>query len=148
MFSLKKLPWASLMLLLITYSAFGWLLYSWTISWRFWLLMTVCTVLMSLALTAPFQLMRFCFGNLLKTDSSTFIGIIVGAFIAVIFMRWFPIFVHVLILLSAACLARLDMQVTGSSELQAFLLLAIVSLSGLWLGLLGHQQLLMQHIVR
>jgi hypothetical protein len=142
----KKLPWASLMLLLVTYGAFGWLLYAWTISWKVWLLMTAIALLTALALTAPFELMRICLGALLKSDTTAFISIILGSFAAVILLRWFPFFAHFLILLSAASLARLDIQLAGFSGLQAFLILAIFSLSGLSLGLLTHQQLVIHHL--
>ncbi len=142
----KKLPWGSLALLLFTYIIFGWLLYTWSASWHIWLIGAALVLLIALALTAPLKILSICFGSLLKSDSQAFITIITMAFVAVVLLRWFPIFVHFLVLLSAASLARLDIQIAGFTGLQAFWILAVVSLVGFCLGLLIHQQLIIHRL--
>jgi hypothetical protein len=59
---LKKLPWATLALLLVTYSVFGWL-FSSNFSWNFWLIETALVILIALLLTAPLTLLKAFFSR-------------------------------------------------------------------------------------
>ena len=135
---MKKLPWTSLALLLVAYSTFGWLLHSSTLSWQVWLIAVVCILLKALALTSPLKTLRTCFAGMVKSDTRAFIFLLIGVFIAVVLFTWFEVFVHVLLLLSAGLLARLDIHSFGFSGWQAFGIMAVVSLAGLGLGLLIH----------
>lgn len=137
----KKLPWASLALLLFTYGVFGWL-YAPRISRGFLLWETnvlweaSLVLLISLALSAGVSLVRRFTNALLKSDFSAFITIVVVSFVAVVILRWIEISVRILVLIAAGGLARLDLQIAGFSQLQSFLLLAFSSLAGFSLGLI------------
>ncbi|MEW6495986.1 MAG: hypothetical protein AB1589_26215 [Cyanobacteriota bacterium] len=139
MLLVKKLPWTSLLLLLCTYGVFGWLLNDLYSSWLIWLIGAAYILLIALALTDPQRLIRSFYVSSLKSDSRAFVSVIVGAFVAVVFMNWIGIFVRILVLISACALVRLDLQTAGYSKWQSFWILVVVSLSGFGLGILAKQ---------
>ncbi len=141
MLFVKKLPWASLFLLLFTYALFGWLISASYLSWVIWLMGVAYTLLIALALTAPFNLIKSFYSSWLKSDFRAFISIILGAFVLVVIITWIDIFIRILILISASALVRLDLQTACYTKWQAFGILVIVSLAGFGLGLLAHQNL-------
>lgn len=131
----KKMPWGSLVLLLFTYGVFGWLfapLFSKGVS----LLEIGLILLIALALTAGMSSLKTLITALLKSDMSAFVTIVVVSFVAVVILRWILISIRILVLVSAGALARLDLQTLGYTQRQAFLILAVVSLSGFGLGLI------------
>lgn len=136
----KKLPWASLALVIFTYGVFGWL-YAPRISREYlqWetdvVWKTALVLLISLALTVGVMILRNYIDTLLKSDLSAFITIVVISFVAVIILRWIEISIRILVLVAAGALARLDLQTAGFSQLQAFLMLTFASLAGFGLGL-------------
>jgi hypothetical protein len=139
----KKLPWASLALLLLTYITFGWLLYAWNLSWRVWLLTAFFVVVISLALTFPIRSIQIFFAGALKTDTRALIFILALSFFAVALLTWFQTFVRVLVLLSSGLLARLDLHNADFKVIPTFVIMAITSLVGLGLGLLIHHWLIL-----
>ena len=140
---MKKLPWASLALLLLTYITFGWILYAWTLSWRVWLLTAFFVVLISLALTFPLRSIQFFFAGALRTDTRALIFILAISFFAVVLLTWFQTFVRVLVLLSSGLLARLDLHNADFKVIPTFAIMTIVALVGLGLGLLIHHWLIL-----
>ncbi|AFZ12683.1 hypothetical protein Cri9333_1798 [Crinalium epipsammum PCC 9333] len=140
---MKKLPRASLALLLLTYITFGWLLYAWTLSWRVWLLTAFFAVVVALALTFPLRSIQIFFAGALKTDTRALIFILAISFLAVALLTWFQTFVRVLVLLSSGLLARLDLHNADFKVIPTFAIMTIVSLVGLGLGLLVHHWLIL-----
>jgi hypothetical protein len=139
----KKLPWASLALLLLTYITFGWILYAWTLSWRVWLLTAFFVVLIALALTFPLRSIQIFFAGALRTDTRALIFILALSFFAVVLLTWFQTFVRVLVLLSSGLLARLDLHNADFKVIPTFAIMTIVALVGLGLGLLIHHWLIL-----
>jgi hypothetical protein len=145
----KKLPWASLLLLLFTYGLFGWFIAAGErklthellsdISLLMWLMGAAYTLLIALALTAPFTLMRKFYSSWLKSDTRAFLSIIVGAFVAVVIINWLPVFIRILVLIAAVALVRLELQTAGYSKWQAFGILFGVSQIGFCLGVIANQ---------
>ena len=135
MLFVKKLPWASLLLLVFTYGLFGWLISATGFSWVFWLMGIAYILLIALALTAPFELIKSFYSGWLKSDTRAFLSIILGAFIFVVIITWIETFIRILILISAGALVRLDLQTAGYTKWQAFGILVVVSLTGFGLGL-------------
>lgn len=146
------------MLVLCTYAVFGWLIsaearylakaaaeeYSLTTpspetSWLFWVMGAVYILLIASALAAPFRLIQTFYTSWLQSDTRAFISVIVGAFVAVIFINWFDLFIRILVLISASALARLDLQTSGYNKWQAFRMLVAVPLVGFGLGILAQQ---------
>lgn len=141
MLFVKKLPLPSLSLLLFTCGIFGWLISASEISWLLWLPGAVYLLLITLALAAPFKLIKSFYTSWLKSDVRAFLSIIFGAFFAVIIICWLEVFVRILVLISASALVRLDLQTAGYSKWQAFGILLFASLIGYSAGLLMHYQL-------
>jgi len=139
----KKLPWASLALLLLTYITFGWILYAWSLSWRVWLLTAFFVVLITLALTFPLRSIQIFFAGALRTDTRALIFILALSFFAVVLLTWFQTFVRVLVLLSSGLLARLDLHNADFKVIPTFAIMTIVALVGLGLGLLIHHWLIL-----
>jgi hypothetical protein len=136
MWFVKKLPWASLLLLLFTYGLFGWLISATEQSIWLWLMGAPYILLIALALAAPFTLMRTFYTSWLKSDTRAFLSVILGAFVAVLIITWIAVFVRILVLLSASALVRLDLQTAGYNEWQSFWILVIGSVIGFGLGVL------------
>ncbi|NES22104.1 MAG: hypothetical protein F6K41_25065 [Symploca sp. SIO3E6] len=111
----------------------------WDVPW--WLLLKgiVYMVLISLVLTAPFQLIKTCYDRWLQSDFRAFISVIVGSFLLVIILGSLDVFVRILVLIAASALARLDLQTASYGEWQAFWLLSMVSLIGYSLGITTQQ---------
>jgi hypothetical protein len=147
MLFVKKLPWASLLLLLFTYGVFGWLISGSNMSWLLWLMGAVYTLLIALVLAAPFTLIRSFYTSWLKSDTRAFLSVILGAFFAVLILCWINIFVRILVLISAAALVRLDLQTAGYGDWQAFATIAVVSLTGFSLGVITHQQVITHQLL-
>ena len=139
MLFVKKLPWASLLLLVFTYGLFGWLISATDISWLLWLMGGVYVLLIALALTAPFRLIRSFYTSWLQSDTRAFLSVIFGALVAVVIINWLAIFIRILVLVSAAALVRLDLQTAGYTKWQAFWILLTVSLGGFGLGVLAQR---------
>jgi hypothetical protein len=139
MLFVKKLPWASLLLLVFTYGLFGWLISATDISWLLWLMGGVYVMLIALALTAPFRLIRSFYTSWLQSDTRAFLSVIFGALVAVVIINWLAIFIRILVLVSAAALVRLDLQTAGYTKWQAFGILLTVSLAGFGLGVLAQR---------
>ncbi|MGK7872035.1 MAG: hypothetical protein AB4426_01580 [Xenococcaceae cyanobacterium] len=155
---LKKFPWLSLTLLLLTYSLFGWWLSESNTSLTMWLiekgrgfgwlleeeivsgiihLLAVALIaLISIALTAPITLMTIFFQSSLESDRKAFFSVFVWAFVFVLIICLINYFVRLLVMLAAAILARLELQTAGYNEWQAFAIIVIVCLTGFGFGLL------------
>ncbi len=137
MLLVKKLPWISLLLLLCTYGVFGWLITASTGFELLWLMGAAYTLLIASAMAAPWALLKGFYASFLKSDSRAFVSVIIGAFVAVIIIRWIDVFFRILVLICASALARLDLQTAGYSKWQAFGILVFVSLTGFALGILA-----------
>ncbi len=138
MLLVKKLPWASLLLLVFTYAVFGWLISVPDFSWLIWLSGAVYVLLITTALTAPLSLIRNLYSGWLKSDTRALISVILGAFVAVIILCWLRVFIRILVLLAAGALVRLDLQTVGCRGWNAFTILTVASLTGFSLGVIMH----------
>lgn len=148
MLFVKKLPWVSLLLLVFTYGVFGWLISMDTrsngltslsyVSRRLWIDGAII-LLLALSLTAPFQLIQTFYKTWLKSDTTAFVSVIIGAFVAVVILHWFETFIRILVLLSAGALVRIDLQTAGYNKWQSFGILIFISLLGFSLGIIMNQ---------
>ncbi|MGC1396786.1 MAG: hypothetical protein WA828_21195 [Coleofasciculaceae cyanobacterium] len=145
MLFVKKLPLATFSLLLFSYGVFGWLVASDAqrnglktlsdLSRVLWIEAVVILIL-ALSLAAPFKLIQKFYTGWLKSDTRAFLAVIFGAFLAVMILYWIETFAHILVLLSAGALVRLDLQTMGYSKWQSFGILVFVSLIGFGLGVI------------
>ncbi len=132
---IKKLPWFSLALVLLTYSIFGWILSQENLPILAWFLIVISVLILVAAITTPWskavKYVRFLFNTKLKS----FMLAVLGAFLFFLILARFRIFLDITLIISATILIRLDFQVAGMSEIQAFYLTSILSITGLMLGL-------------
>ena len=132
--TLRKLPWVSIALLLVTYSTLGWLLSALHDPLFVWVIIVVGVLLLAARLSAPWSKIRDQFAWLFKSDARALSVAVATAFLTVVIISWLHIFAHALVIISANTLVRLDAQTAGLSERQVFWILAIMSLAGLALG--------------
>lgn len=130
--TLKKLPWVSLALLLVTYSTLGWILATFHEPGFIWVIIVVLILLLAAFLSSPGAKFRDNF--LFKSPTRTFFFIVAAAFFSVIILWRLHIFVRALVTILAAILVRLEAQESRLSNRQTFWILAIISLAGLGLG--------------
>lgn len=130
---LKKLPWVSLVLLVVTYSTLGWVLSTFHEPWGVWVIIVVGSLLVAAFLSSPGVKFRDS-SQLFKSDTRTFFFVVAAAFLSVLILWMLHIFVHALVTISAAILVKLDAQKSRLSNRQTFWILVIVSLAGLGIG--------------
>ena len=142
--TLKKLPWVSLTLLLVTYITLGWLLSDFHGFWLVWVTVALGVLLLAAWLSSPWSEIRDFLAPLFKTDTRAFFVATVAAFLSVAVVTWLNIFVHILVVLSAGTLVKIDAQTCGLSRSQTFWIMGSVSLAGLGLGAVAQTFILHQ----
>ena len=152
-----------LAIVMVTYSTFGWYVGSSAIAWSHWLanqgeawgwvlkdeviflllhlLAAGVVLLITASLAAPVAIITIVFGSSFKSDNKAIIAVLLWSFVAVVMLRWIGDFSRILLLLSAAILAKLELEKLGYSQWLVRLLLIIICLGGFTLGLLGYYQL-------
>jgi hypothetical protein len=133
-----RLPWNSLVLLFLTYTTFGWLLYDWTNDRTVWLAVAFGVVVLGGCVTFPSQSIGMGFGRLLKTDMRAFILIIIASIVSVILLTWFQYSIDIIVLYTAGLLVSLDLKTSGWSKAFSLLLIIGWQLLGVSAGLTLH----------
>ncbi len=140
----------SLVLLLLTYGAEGWIYGSWMNRFlerpsvltqfaepvRFGVLYAGAVIgilFLVIIFTSPISLMTIGLDNWLKSDTRAFLSIFIGAFAFAIFVQRVDYFARLLVLISAVFLLKLDLQLVGCSRWLSSLILAFFC----WLGFTG-----------
>ncbi len=132
---MKKNSLVSLTLLFVTYFIFGWKLSEFDVPPHLtWFLAVASILLLSVGLSFPLKDIKALIMQWFSSDIGAFISIILGAFVAVVFIAWLHLFATCLVLISAGALARLDIQICGWKTWRAFAVLATISLTGVGLG--------------
>lgn len=138
---LTRLPFFSLLLLLISYALLGWYVAEPPTTWHNWLAIGGAIVLIALALVSPATQIRRFFGAWLQSNATAFSSIAVFAFMAVIILTRLDLFAQWLILLAPGLLVRLDLQIAGYGDWQAFSTITTICLTGYGTGLMARQLL-------
>jgi hypothetical protein len=134
MSTLQKIPWVSLILVLLSYSTLGWIIFEEKAPWYVWL-MTVVTILLSLIyVTNPWLKLDDYFNILFKSTARTFSVAILAAFLFFLMIAWFRVFLDALLILCATILAKIDFQSVALKPSLAFGCISFCSLLGLGLG--------------
>ncbi|MEC4819368.1 MAG: hypothetical protein SAK29_39780 [Scytonema sp. PMC 1069.18] len=133
---LKKLPWLSVFLLLLTYITVGWIISNAKVHVAMWLLTAIAAFLLAASLTTPWTSIANYSLFLFKSNLRSF-GVTVGAALLFFLMiARFRVFLDTLVILAAAILVRIDFQTIGLGERQTFWTILFVSWVGLALGIL------------
>ncbi|MBD0387496.1 MAG: hypothetical protein ICV54_13475 [Nostoc sp. C3-bin3] len=136
---LKRVPWVSLALLLLSYSTLGWVISETRPSLFVWLVTVVAILLLVVTLTIPWLKMTYYLNVLFKSNIRSFGVAVLAAFLFFVMIAWFRIFLDTLLIISATILVRIDFQMVGLREGLAFWTTSTFSLTGLALGALIHQ---------
>lgn len=141
----------SLLLLLLTYGAEGWMYGPWIYKFinqenilTYFVEESVrVTILYSAAMlgiaflvllfTSPVLLMTVGLNNWLKSDIRAFLSVFIGAFAFAIVIQRVDFFARFLVLISAVFLGKLDLQLVGCSRWLCSLILVLLC----WLGFTG-----------
>ncbi|MEH2447528.1 MAG: hypothetical protein V7K18_17515 [Nostoc sp.] len=136
---LKRVPWVSLALVLLSYSTLGWVISETHAPLFVWLVTVVAILLLIVTLTAPWSKMTYYYSILLKSNTRSFAVAVLAAFLFFIMIAWFWIFIDTLLIISATILVKIDFQKAGLREGLAFSAASIFSLGGLALGALTYK---------
>ncbi len=131
---LKKIPWLSLSLLLATNMTLGGFLSALHEHWSAWVVVMLCVLLAAAMLSCSWATIRDSFAYLLASDFKAFIVAVLVAFLGVVIIFWLHTFAHLLVIMCAFLLAKIDMQAANFSDRQVFKTIAFISLLGLVLG--------------
>lgn len=141
MLTFKNLPWVSLTLLFVTHTMLGWQLSDFLTpdihpgnSVAMWTLVVAGDILLATAVSSPLSHLRDGLARLVKSDTRAFLVAVIFAFLSVVVITWLHVFVHILVVLSAATLVRLDTQTTKWTIKQSFWTVIIFSLTGMGVG--------------
>ncbi len=132
----KKLPWLSLMLLLLTFISLGWVLAEASASQFTWLLVAIATLVLAASLSSPWAKIADYSVNLFTSNLKSFLVTVAAAFLFFLILARFRLFLDILVIIAASMLVRIDLQTTGFTEVQTFCFLAAFSLAGFGLGVL------------
>lgn len=133
---LRKVPWVSLALLLLTYGTWGWMISKANVPPPVWLVTAIAIVLLMGSLTSTWSRITNYSNVFLKSNDRSFGSSVVAAFLFFLVVAWFRVSINILVIIAAAILARLDFQAAGFKQRQIFWLLSIFSLTSLALGAL------------
>ncbi|MEH2289593.1 hypothetical protein [Nostoc sp.] len=133
---LKRVPWVSLALVLLSYSTLGWLISETHAPISVWVAIVVAILLLIITLTVPWPKMTSYYSFFLQSNTRSFGIAVSAAFLFFIMIAWFRVFLDTLLIISATILVRIDFQRAGLKEGLAFSTASIFSLGGLALGAL------------
>lgn len=139
MWSFCKQIWLSFSLLLLAYGCFGWFLSTDSHLPRkaqivVWVIVLAGAIFIDAALMAPLSYATRLIAQWFRSDTVAFLTVFSFTIFLGIVLFWLRIFTYILLIISAEALARVDTQMAGCSQSQAFWLLAVISLTGLGLG--------------
>ncbi|KAM3102217.1 hypothetical protein ACKFKF_05370 [Phormidesmis sp. 146-12] len=134
MLTLKKLPRLSLSLLLVAYVIFGKFLTLTTHSQFLWGIAIAWGLFVAIVLMHPLQGLQRMIKRWFKSDTVAFCALVGLAAFASIFLTWFKLFMPIVMMISAEFLARIDLQTSEFTELQACCLLTATAWIGLGVG--------------
>lgn len=152
-----KIPWLSLLLLLVAYGVLGRqvadmapALSRWLNQWGnhlgwavveqdtlYWIrsLGGLFVAALVLLLATPLALAKLVIGNSLESEKRAFYLFLAWSLAAVFFLRWFYYSLELLLLASVTILGRLELQRTFNQGWLVFLILVAIALAGFVLGI-------------
>lgn len=136
---LKRLPWFSLILLLLTYTTFGWVLSRSRTQPILWLAVAIAIVIFIAILTIPLSKMADYSVSLFRSNLRSFGIAVLGAFLFFLIMARFRLFLDTLVIIAVTMLVKIDFQAAGFSQILAFWLIVAFSFAGLALGVLAEK---------
>ncbi|MBC1240272.1 hypothetical protein [Nostoc sp. 2RC] len=133
---LKRVPWVSLAVVLLSYSTLGWVISETHPPLFVWPAIVVSILLLILILTTPWPKVTYYYTLLFESNVRAFGVAVLAAFLFFIMLAWFKVFLDTLLIISATILVRIDFQVAELKRKLAFWSASLASLTGLVLGAL------------
>lgn len=155
----KRIPWLSLLLLMVAYASFGWsvcyyafplvdalprglstqemfdrVLLKPALPKVALLMMIGGSLFLSLAFMRPLSNFTRFVNRWFKSDTIAFLTIAILAGMIAVILYWLQVFLFVMTIGAAGALARIDLQVNRCSDFQSFWILSTTSLVGLITG--------------
>jgi len=106
-----------------------------------WILLT------SIAFMSPITNLNHLINRWFNSDSVAFLSLCLAIGMISVLLSWMHIFLPILLILAAECLARLDIQTTGWSPGQAFWILTLTSIVGLFLGFVTYNHVIVHRVL-
>ncbi len=133
---IKRVPWVSLTLALLTYCCLGWVISQERVPPMAWFAIVPIVILGVGALATPWTQVNL-YSNLFFQSKVRSFGIsVLGAFLLFLMITWFRLFLDLLLLVSAMILVRIDFQTAGFRYTHTFAALCIIAMTGLGMGVL------------
>jgi hypothetical protein len=136
---IRKIPWVSLTLALLTYSSLGWVISGTYIPLIGWLGIAIAILILVGILTIPGLQFAQYSNYLFQSNTRTFVITIFAAFSLFLMIAWFRLFLDTLVIMAATILVRIDFQTAGLRQIYAFGTLSFISLLGLAIGVFIHR---------
>jgi hypothetical protein len=130
-----KIPWTSLVLLILANATLGWSLYGLTRDRSSWLFTAFLLTILGGIVTYPSRSIAMGFGGFFKTDTRAFILIVVSSIGSVLLLTSLRLFVDTVLLTTAGLLVSLDLKTSGWSKRFSLFLIIGWQLIGLSAGL-------------
>lgn len=143
-FAGKKVTWVALVLLLVTCLSLGWDLFEANLYLLSKGIICFGLIILCLCLTTPIKLLQQPITTWFASDFRTFLSIVLGSCLIVVIATSVETFTQLLLLSSATLLARIELRTAHFKDWQAFVILVLVSFSGLGIGG-GMNYLLLNH---
>ena len=131
---IKRIPWLALLLLFTTNLTLGWFLLALHEHWSAWIVVSLGILLVGAMVSCSWLTIRDSFAYLLASDFKVFLAAVFVAFLGVIIVFWLHTFAHLLVIICAFLLAKVDMQAASFSDGQIFRTISFVALLGLFSG--------------
>jgi hypothetical protein len=135
MLGLKRVPWFSLALVLLSYSNLGWVISEIEASWLLWLVLGLAILLLLVCLTTPWSRITD-YRIFFKSNTRTFGLAVLAAFLLFVIIAWFHVFLDTLLITSATILVKMDFQTQGLKKSLFFGFASLFSFAGLAIGVL------------
>ncbi|BAZ16938.1 hypothetical protein NIES4071_88160 [Calothrix sp. NIES-4071] len=136
---IKRVPWVTLTLALLTYCCLGWVISQERVPPSAWFAIVPIVILFVGALATPWAQINLYSNLLFKSDVRSFCIAVLGAFLLFLMISWFRLFLDFLLLTSAMILVRIDFQMAGFQYIHTFAALCIIAIIGLAMGVLINQ---------
>lgn len=130
----KRLPWFSLLLMLLSYTTWGWILSETKAPLSVWVVSVMGVLLLMAALATPQNPMAKNMNLLINSDVKSFLVSVAAGLLLFLMLAWFRLFLDALLIITAAILVRIDFQTAAFNPRVAFTLSLIFSLTGLGMG--------------
>ena len=139
---ITRIPWLALLLLFTTNITLGGFLSASHQHWSAWAVVALGILVLGAMLSCSWLTIRDSFAYLLASDFKAFLVAVVVAFLGVVIVFWLHTFAHLLVIICAFLLVKIDMQAASFSDGQIFRVISFVSLLGLFSGGIANYLLL------